>query len=229
MAFMFSKIWMFNIILVACAIFFGIRAHDVWTGKEKTVPKKQAERAVSRPEKRSAGRRTAPESAYRVIADRNLFSPDRKEFIPEEPEKEKEPEPEVRQLRVSGKTVTLYGVIMTDNYKSALISNPVRGDDERKHRWIKKGDKIGDIAVADIQKESILLTEGDKKYEILLYDRKKSGTKNTVEKNIRPTVVISESEKKQPAVSKSKKQESSDDEYEIINTPFGKIRRKKRK
>ncbi|MCP4351778.1 MAG: hypothetical protein GY795_40465 [Desulfobacterales bacterium] len=229
---MFSKIWIFNILLVACAVFFGIKAHDTWTGNDNTPPKKQeVKKAKPGPVKRIAKQRTAPESAYKVVADRNLFSPDRIEFIPEEPETEEEPEPEVKQLRVSGRTITLYGVIITDDYTSALINNPVRGEDEGRFKWIKEGDSIGDISVTSIRKESILLAENDKKYEILLYDKKKIGKSNIAKKEVKPTIIISGSEKKQrkPAASKAVSSKKQEDEYEIVNTPFGKVRRKKRR
>ncbi len=226
---MFSKIWIFNIVLAACAIFFGIKAHDIWTVNDKTVPKKRAvQRSKPQPVKRIAKQRTVPESAYKVIADRNLFSPDRIELIPEEPEKEKEPEPEVKRLRVSGKTITLYGVVITDDYTSALINNPVQGEDEGRYKWIKQGDNIGDLSVTAIRKESILLAESGKKYEILLYDKKKPGRSNIAKKETRPTIVISGSEKKQP-VSKNVSSKKEDDEFEIVNTPFGKVKRKKRR
>ncbi len=230
---MFSKLWLMNLILAAFAIFFGIKTHDVWVKKDKAVSETQTiQKTENRQNERRFLKKDIPaESAYKAIAEKNLFSPDRAEYIPpEEPEPEKE---EVKPLLLSGQKITLYGVIIMDGYKSALISNPIREPGERENKWVKEGDMLGELKINAIQKESILLTEKDKKYEILLHDAQKPALKNESVKQeaTAPTVVISESEKKQPAapaVSKDQPAALSEDEYETVTTPFGTFKRKKK-
>jgi hypothetical protein len=164
-----------------------------------------------------------------VVAERNLFSPERAEPAPEVSE---EPEPEVKELSLYGKKVSLYGVILAGDYQSALISNPLRKTaDDSEDIWVKAGDTVGELEVTEIRKESILLAEADKKYEILLYDKDKPRPQaEKIEKAEAPTVVVSESKKPEPAQKVSeKKAGDSDPEYELVDTPFGKMKRRIRK
>lgn len=227
---MFSKIWLLNIVFAAFAVFFGIRAHDVWFKAEKAVPEMESpQNSDARSERRPPDRRIPSESVYNVVAERNLFSPDRAE---PEPEVSAEPEPEVKELNLYGKKVSLYGVIMAGDYQSALISNPLRKTaDDSKDIWVKAGDKIGELEVTEIRKQSILLAEADKKYEIRLYDKDKPRPQaEKIEKAEAPTVVVSESKKPEPAQKASEnKAENSDAEYELVDTPFGKMKRRIRK
>ncbi|MDM8522737.1 hypothetical protein QUF80_05130 [Desulfococcaceae bacterium HSG8] len=218
---MFSKTWLMSIVLAAFAVFFGVKTYDIWSLSERPDMKMPAPaRKSEAPVKKSVNRRMPSETAYNVVADRNLFSPDRAEFIPEEPESE----PEVKPLRVSGKKITLYGVILTDHYQSALIDNPLRGPDERKNKWVKTGDTIGELEVAEIRKGSILLTEGDDTYEIPLYDKTKPKRQGKIKKASKPTVIVSESAKEQ-----KEGQKGAGPKVREINTPFGKMTRKTKK
>jgi len=233
---MFSKIWPVNICLAGLALFFGTKTHEIWVRGEKTVPKMQVvqkSEPSSRVSKRAVKRRVSPESSYEVVATRNLFSPERAESVPPDPD----PEPEVKQLSGFGKNITLYGVIIMDDYKSALISNPlIKEPDERQNKWVKVGDMIDELEVTEIRKERILLAEKEEKYEILLYNKDKpvrnGKTKKAVnrraKKAVKPTVVMSESKKRKSGSGVSKKKGSSQPGYEIINTPFGEVKRKKR-
>jgi hypothetical protein len=85
--------------------------------------------------------------------------------------------------------------------------------------------------VASIQKESILLTQGAKQYKIPLYDPSRSRQRSTVVDTAKPTVVTTPSTpiKKHPQKPEQPKHEElSDDQYEFVNTPFGKIKRRKK-
>lgn len=229
---MFSKVWLVNLCLAGLALFLGLKTYDLWTTEEKPpVPEMQSpqkEGRYPRVAKSSVvNRGRVRESAYKGVAQKNLFSPDRAEFIPEEPEK---PEPEVKKLSLLGRKITLYGVMIMGDYKSALISNPFREADERKNKWVKPGDTVGELEVIGIEKARILLAEKGEKYEIPLYDegraRKKARVKSEKPKraeSAKPTVIVSETQK-ETAESKKGNVES---EFEEFMTPFGKMRRKK--
>ncbi len=236
--YMFSKMWLINICLAGLAIFFGTKTHEIWVRGEKAVPKMQVAQKTepsSRVSERAVKKRVPSESSYEVVATRTLFSPERAEFIPPEPD----PEPDVMQLSGFGKKITLYGVVMMGDYKSALVSNPFNEPGERQNKWVKAGDTIGQLDVTEIQKERILLAEKGEKYEILLYDKNKSlRNKRTagkkIKKAVKPTIVVSES-KKQPesGISKTKgnseSRKTSDIEYETFDTPFGKMKQRKKR
>jgi hypothetical protein len=192
-----------------------------------------------------------PETAYGAVTDRNLFSPDRAEFVEEV---QLEAEPVKGDIRISGRKVVLYGVIMTDDYRAALISDPKPKSPKRRSMWVKEGEIIGDsaegVVVSSIQKESITLLDGEKMYEILLYDKEKPRGKVAVQKQTKPTIVTTKPTavtSKNAAVARSPapgmkpgskkavvpnvtKNDNplEDGEYEIVNTPFGKIKRRKK-
>lgn len=222
---MFSRIWLINILLALVFVLFGLKSYGVWQKNEKIVTENQkSEKPKPRHGKKNIKNRRPPESNYQVIVDKNLFSADRTEYIPEAPETEDE----AKMVRVSGKQVILYGVVITDNYKSALISNPVKERGERNTKWVKVRDMVGDLAVTEIRKESIFLTEGEENYEILLYDKNKPKRAAKVLKEQKPNIVTTGSENKSSKPTMIKKKKTSKDKYNVIKTPFGDVRRRKK-
>ena len=227
----FSKIWLINISLAVFVIFFGIKGLEVWRGGDGTIPETRTGKNSRKPlpAKRIVGRVMPPESVYGIVADKNLFFPDRAEFIPDE----SGPETKAPQAKVSGKKILLYGVVLMDDYRKALIGNPRPEAGERRSKWVKAGDRMGDFSVTEIKKDSIILTEGARKYEIFLYDKDKPKRRAKAAGRSRPTVVTTKpaataakSKRRPPMPGISKKKNSSEGEYKIIDTPFGKIRRK---
>ncbi|HPJ67739.1 MAG TPA: hypothetical protein PLQ82_06495 [Desulfobacteraceae bacterium] len=194
---MFSRIWLINFILMAVVIFFGIKALGVWT--EKGLPSPETEsQALTGPAVRmdmkkgiqGMQRRAVSEIVYESIATMNLFSSDRKEpetEKAEQKEEEKQPPKNISKIR---KEIILYGVIISDGCKSALISNLKPEPGERKSKWVKIGDSIDGLEVTDVNKESIILAEGADKFEILLFDKKKARRPEIRnQKDVKPTVI----------------------------------------
>ncbi len=197
------------------------------------------------------------ESNYRVIVDKNLFREERTEYLPDpEPDAELEPssesEPEIKTLDGFGVKIELYGVVIWKDYKKALITNTERERGKTGEKWVEKGDTILEIKrrnkdveliVDEIFEDRILVKGGDDRYEILLYDKDNPKKRANVARNRGPKVVSSASDpaKKQKIVKKSapskgqetkkkpnvKKASPSEPEYEVINTPFGEIKRRK--
>jgi hypothetical protein len=221
---MFSKIWLINLFLAVFAISFGLKAYGVWSEREKTSSEvRPIEKPSSRSEKRIVTKRMPPESAYSVVAERTLFSPER--ALPDLQEEEPEVE-EIKDLKVSGKKFFLYGVIIMDDYKAALITNPKIKPGNKRQKWVMVGDAVADFRVAGIKKDMIILAQGVKEHEIFLYDKDKPKMGTPVIKNAKPTVVSTAPRKSalQPKV--LKKKELSEGEYKTVSTPFGKIKRK---
>ncbi len=80
-----------------------------------------------------------------MISDKNIFSPDRKEFpIPLSPDIAKKPP--VRP------NVTLFGVVIGEGFQSAVITNPTRRADkgERETMTVKEGQRVGEYTVAKV-------------------------------------------------------------------------------
>lgn len=215
---------MINLFLAVFAVFFGIKAYGVWSDGEKSSSEvRPIEKPLSRSEKRIVKIRMPPESAYSVVVERTLFSPER--VSPDLQEGEIGAK-EIKDFKVSGKKFFLYGVIVMDDYKAALITNTEPKPGKKKQKWVMVGDTAGDFMVVGIKKDMIILAQGAREYEILLYDKDKPKMGAPVRKKAKPTVVSTAPKKSAPQPKVSKKKELPEGEYKTVSTPFGKIRRK---
>jgi hypothetical protein len=207
---MFSKIWLINILLAVCVSFFGIKAYGVWSGEKKPVLEMQhAETRKAQPKRKSKKRiskkMAPPESAYDVVVGKNLFSPERTEAKPEEAKKSPKAKPKDSKrdklLMAALKKIVLYGVVIADDYKAALVTDvktkkvPAKRRLPRQKRakkeliWVKVGDALGDFKVADIMEDRVLLKNGSKSYDVLLYDKNKSRSRESAVTQAKPTVI----------------------------------------
>jgi hypothetical protein len=80
------RTWIICMLLAAASVFFGYQAYGVWSANDEPVVKK----AVQKPSKtRVAGRgtyrRNQRSTNFEVIAQKDLFSSDRREKLPEKP------------------------------------------------------------------------------------------------------------------------------------------------
>jgi len=125
------KIWLVNGILAAIAAFFSVRAFEVWGDGVKSLPEVRAVgRLDAKPKplagKEPFGKAVLPESAYETVVSKNLFSPDRKAFQTEDAGQEDgddwENSTEGKNLLERLKEITLYGVVITDDSKAALVA-----------------------------------------------------------------------------------------------------------
>jgi hypothetical protein len=230
----YLKIWLINISLAVFIVFFGMMSFDVWSKGDETVPEilsgKNPEKSL--PGKRIIERAMPPESTYGIVAEKNLFSASRSEFVPE---KQKQ-----GPLKISEKMVILYGVVVMGDRKKALISNPEAGPDAgkkpaAKDKWVAVGDTIGTFSVTEIRKDRIILADGANTHEILLYDKNKPARQTiAAEASAAPTVVetgraavpaAAKSDTKsvtEPSASRIAEEKNAPAaEYKIVNTPFG--------
>jgi hypothetical protein len=246
----FSKIWLINIALAVFVVLFGIMSFDVWSKGDETIPEIRTGKGTEKPlpGKRIIERAMSPESTYGIVADKNLFAPNRLEYIPE---KQKPGSPNISEQE---KVIFLYGVILVGDRNQALISSPepesTAGSKSTKDKWVKVGDTIGNFSVTEIKKDRIILTQGANTREILLYDKNKPARKIIVaEKSAAPAAVStgptvvstgpaavstgpaaaaagtkSGNEPPKPGVAEGKG--TAEGGYRIINTPFGPVKRK---
>jgi hypothetical protein len=257
---MFSKLWFINIVLVVGVIFFAVKTFDVWFKQQKQYPEPIPHtRQEIQQEKQFTKRNVPPESSYRVIADKNLFSEDRKEYLPPtlDPELDSalEHETEIKPFDGFGKNVTLYGVMIWDDIKKALITNPDRKTGEPQDIWVQKGDtlleikrqnRVATLKVDEILNDRILVRDESSKYEILLHDKEKTRKREMIKMDEAPEVIVpgdtpraaSRTRQAQPqkreippnvpdnTAPESQNEEAPEPQFEIINTPFGEIKRR---
>lgn len=240
---MFSKIWMINIILAGLLVMVGANIWDVWHAKEVIAgdtarnPKPARPAADAEPEIRLKS-----EAAYDGVVSKNLFSPDRAESAPDAGG----PATAGEEVRISGEKVVLYGVLMSDDTQKALINNVKSKSDPRSQIWIAKGDRIGDLRVDEIGRDYVVLNDGTNIFRVMLYDPDKSREKNRPSKSREgpeivhagqaarsgpatdagPKASVNAPKTAPKAMPSADRNKSEDGEYEIIDTPFGKIKRK---
>ena len=240
-----SRIWVINILLAAFVVFFGMMSYDVWSKGEETIPELQTGKNPEKPlpGKGITERKMPPDSTYSIVAEKNLFSSNRSEVVPEKPTQKSGP------LKISEKMVFLYGVVVMGNQKKALISNPETGSAANKksgakEKWVALGDTLGNFKVADIQKDRIILADGANKHEILLYDKNKparkisapekpvalpaasniAGTGSTAPPTAAAAATKAVTGPPPPNVADGKSPPAA--EHKIINTPFGPVKRR---
>ena len=240
---MFSRIWLINLILIVCAAFVGIKAYGVWSG-EMRPPLEIKPGDIRKDPARIKGvkpipeKKLPPEAAYNVVVGKNLFAPQRTEIKPEETK----PKPNVKatqapkedplkekKVEASLKSIIVYGVVVSDDYQGALVTDvkktpaPVKGTTLRRGsrtraravkspptqgrgakgvKWVQIGDELGDFEVAGIMKDRIILKSGSKSYDLLVYDKDKPKIRKAVVARAKPTVISTSSSR--PKVSKTR-------------------------
>ena len=123
---------MINALLVLVAAFFGLKAYGVWSQENWSDPgtgtdKSGRIKSVERPVGRLFERKAPPESAYSVVINKNLFSAKRREAQPDKAKQKATDDGRdlvsSKQAELFLKRIMLYGVIITDDYAAALVTN----------------------------------------------------------------------------------------------------------
>ncbi|PIE71206.1 MAG: hypothetical protein CSA22_04045 [Deltaproteobacteria bacterium] len=238
------RLWSLNLLLVAVLAFCSYGAWTTWAAPmpairpEKTSVPSDREARVPR----LKGKRLDRLNQYDVVAVKNLFARSRSEFVKVPDPTNAEVSEAATKVTISGKQVHLYGVILTEKKRVAFINDPEQKTSGRKTRTIRENDTIGGLTVSRIMGDRIVLEGGGKVFEISLYDKNKPvppirrpPVPHKAPKNKdKPQVVTagktarrakpSPSPAPQPA---SRTNAGKDEpEFEIINTPFGKIKRR---
>lgn len=181
-----KKFFIINLALAVIVVLLAMRVYEEWvnpqpsgtsslaSSKPKTAP---LQTAASAPLKKEG----VPPNQFKTISEKNLFSPERKEFpISLSPDMRKPP---------ARPNVTLYGVVLGEELTSAIISNPTRRAEkgERETMTVREGDRVGEYKVAKILQDRISLEmEGDS-FDVLLYDPSKPKKRPVVATPERPT------------------------------------------
>ena len=198
---MSSKIWLINLVLTVAVVFFGIKAYGVWSeGDQGPLKAGAIRKPLPWPEKKIAKKNMPPESDYEIIVSYNLFSHLRSESKPEE---EKKPMPNETEPKVGGRSfkllewthqrTNLYGVIIVDEHKEALIgevpANRGKTAGEMGVKRARVGDTVGRFKVKEIKNTGVVLTAGGYEWPISLFDKDKPKKRIPVKKQTGPIVI----------------------------------------
>lgn len=193
---MTSRYGIFCLLLFFAVLGLGFKNYETWsqsTGAviKREVPKKPETRMETLPAG-AAPAETIPREAYKSIAEKNIFHPERQEF----------PVMGAEQSKPSGRPqIALYGVIVAGEFQSATIVSPgkplVKG--EREAKTVKLGDRIGDYKVAKIQEDRIVMESAEESFEVLLYDPNAPKKRIEVKTPVQPVAITSSAGGPSPA------------------------------
>jgi hypothetical protein len=196
---MLSRVWLINVVLGLFVAFLGFKAYGVWIqgNKGSNIPDMAGKPILQTPKPTGTlhQKKIRPESTYDVLVTRNLFSPTRAEILPEAAK----PDEKSRKLTPIDKeniqeyfsSLTLYGLVITNDSAEALVSHPVakpvpKGRKKvipknrrrnikrltvKQNQWVKAGDTLGGFKVVSIKSDRVVLKAGDQTYDLLLYDK----------------------------------------------------------
>jgi len=113
--------------------------------------------------------------AYAVIAEKNVFSPQRKEWVvkvvvpnPSELAKN-EKLAQKKSLAVKPKKIVLHGIVMAGDMRKALISNPLTGVSNKKTLYVEEGEELEGYMVTSIESDLIRLDWQGEEIIVTLY------------------------------------------------------------
>ena len=189
---MSSKYGLLCLLAFALVLLLMVKNYEIWTQPVGWVPEENmGKRSQGKPETRPEGlstmgiqRNPASMNSYASIADKNIFSPERKDF----------PTPLGTGARqVVRPQVVLYGVTIIGNYKAASMANPGRPlqKGERETFTLKVGERVGEYKLAEVLPDRVTLeAEGDT-FEVLLYDQSKSKRRSDIRTEGKPATITS--------------------------------------
>lgn len=232
---MIYRITIINSCLALLFVFFSYNVYRVWTeardpqltavASRKTKGDETAGAAVG-PRFRDGSK---PRSRYTNVTGKNLFRSERTEFIPQEEKVEEVVE--TKTLRIEGRKIELYGVMVIDGEARAMINDPDIKNRQRPTRWITVGDQVGQYRIRSIAKDSVIFSDGSDQFKIELWDEDRKRKRQASQPQDKPTVVHAETKAEKPAKPPStaapKPKPAADENTVTIQTPFGTITRKK--
>jgi hypothetical protein len=185
---MSSKYGFLTLLVLGVVLLLIFKNYELWTQPIQLVPEKNVgKRSQSKPEAPSMMRTQKDPTtikSYISIAEKNIFSPERKDFpVPMGNGKKELVRPQI----------VLYGVTILGDYQAASIANPGRPlrKGERETFTVKPGERIGEYKLTKILSDRITLeTEGDT-FEVLLYDSKMPKKRMDVKTEGKPATVTS--------------------------------------
>jgi hypothetical protein len=169
----FKNITLLNVLLTSVIVFMAYYALFPLMGAgikyELPTPGKTVSETPDQPE----GLKLLPSSSYTIIADNNLFHPERKIPIEKKTADQQQPLPKP--------DVILYGTLISDTLRLAYLEDlkaphntPGRG---RRQTTMKIGDILSGFMLKEIDTDKIVMTMGEEKMTVYVHDPLKLKTR----------------------------------------------------
>lgn len=173
------------------ALLLIIKNYETWTQPIEWGPETVGKRPQSKPEDKPEGlpllgAQKNPLSArsYISISEKNLFSPERKDF----------PTPAGNgKKQLVRPQILLYGVTISGNYQAASVASPGRPlhKGERETFTVKIGERIGEYKLVKISSDRITLEAQGDSFEVLLYDQSMAKKRTDIRTESKPATITS--------------------------------------
>jgi type II secretory pathway component PulC len=177
-----------NLLILFVVLMVGIENYHTWTQPIELLPeqqetvKKTAAKAENLP---AVGTNKEPASlrSFILISERNIFSPERKDFPILATAEKFNP--------VTRPQLILYGITMAGDFQAASLVNPGRPlrKGEREAMTVKIGERIGAYKLARVQPDRITLESNGDSFEVLLYDSRNPKKRIEVKTEVKPPAV----------------------------------------
>jgi hypothetical protein len=191
---MSSKYGLLSLLVLGLVLLLIFKNYEIWTQPVEWEPEKSiGNRPQSKPESKAeipsgVGAQKNPTSinSYITIAEKNVFSPERKDFpipIPTGNGKRQLVRPQV----------ILYGVTIAGDYQAASFANPGRPlqKGERETFTVKKGERIGEYKLDKVSSDRVTLEAGGDTFEVLLYDQSMAKKRSNIRTESKPATITS--------------------------------------
>ena len=167
-----KKYLVLNILLCLVILAFAIDSYEIWHEPTELLTDTgigywKSEIKDENPSTGASTKEPMSAQSYNLIAEKNIFSPERKDFpLP--------PAPAESQKPIVRPSVILYGVAIGENRQYAVVVNPGRAlrKGERETLHLTVGEKIGEYKLARILPDRITMEGNGDTFEVLLYDSK---------------------------------------------------------
>jgi len=182
------------LLLFFVVLLLFLKNYETWTRPIKFIPEKEATKKSGTKIEGSpsiVGQKDPTTiEAYILIAEKNIFNPERKDFPiikPPAPVAEAAKKPPVRPK------IILYGVTIVGEYQAASLTHlgkPLQKG-EREIMTVKVGDRIGEYQLAKILPDRIMMEAPEDTFEVLLYDPKMPKKRTPIKTESKPTTITS--------------------------------------
>jgi hypothetical protein len=188
----------FCLLLCFVVLLLALKNYELWI---RPIAGSLEEREIKKAETKTEGspilggqKAAMPIASYIFVADKNIFSPERKEFSITGPGFD-------QSKPMTRPQITLYGVTISRDYQSATIVNPGRPlrKGEREMITLTIGDRVGEYKLAKILPDRITMEGGEDSFEVLLFDSTVPKKRTFTKTETKPAEVTSTSPTPAPA------------------------------
>lgn len=169
---MFKQYAFINFLLSITVIFLFIKNYETWTKPDPgPIVKEESKRSESPgefiPLLSTSSRPKFDASSLPTIAEKNIFHPERREFVSLSPEQPK-------AMPVNRPQIQLQGILITDEVQRASLTLQGKSlaKGEKATKTLNLGDQIGEYKLTKILPDRIVLETPGDTYEVFLYDLK---------------------------------------------------------